>query len=246
MINDCLDNLNKQGFHCFNNFINQKEQSELEKIVSDHIHKNNNKSFFLMDEGLDKTFINSDSFLDKFYKLFYGLSKKENLPSYKKQKIFKNLRVISQSKMHSTSFDFHFDAHQYTILVPIIIPNTGNQNTNGNLILFPNLRKKTKSLLINIIQKNIFQNKISKIILKYLSHKNLIKKKIIKFNKKDIYLFNGFRSLHGNQPVLGGHIRATLLLHFCDNFHNSKLVKLNRSYRKLIEDINIKKNTMNS
>ena len=148
--------------------------------------------------------------------------------------------------MHSTSFDFHFDAHQYTILVPIIIPDTGNQNTNGNLILFPNLRKKTKSLLINIIQKNIFQNKISKIILKYLSHKNLIKKKIIKFNKKDIYLFNGFRSLHGNQPVLGGHIRATLLLHFCDNFHNSKLVKLNRSYRKLIEDINIKKNTMNS
>ena len=98
--------------------------------------------------------------------------------------------------MHSTSFDFHFDAHQYTILVPIIIPNTGNQNTNGNLILFPNLRKKTKSLLINIIQKNIFQNKISKIILKYLSHKNLIKKKIIKFNKKDIYLFNCFRSLH--------------------------------------------------
>ena len=246
MINDCLDNLNKQGFHCFNNFINQKEQSELEKIVSNHIYKNNNKSFFLMDKGFDKTFINSDSFLDKFYKLFYGLSKNENLSSYRKQKIFKNLRVISQSKMHSTSFDFHFDAHQYTILVPIIIPDTGNQNTNGNLILFPNLRKKTKSLLINIIQKNIFQNKISKTILKYLSHKNLIKKKIIKFNKKDIYLFNGFRSLHGNQPVLEGHIRATLLLHFYDNFHNSKLVKLNRSYRKLIEDINIKKNTMNS
>ena len=65
-------------------------------------------------------------------------------------------------------------------------------------------------------------------------------------DKRDVYLFNGFRSLHGNQPVLEGHIRATLLLHFYDNFHNSKLVKLNRSYRKLIEDINIKKNTMNS
>ncbi|OUU06880.1 MAG: hypothetical protein CBB94_14480 [Gammaproteobacteria bacterium TMED34] len=199
-----------------------------------------------MDERLEDTFINSDIFLNKFYKLFYDLSETENLPSYKNQKIFKNLRVIAQSKMHSTSFDFHFDAHQYTILVPIIIPDTGNQNTNGNLILFPNLRKKTKSLIINIIQKNIFQNKISKIIIKYLFNKNLIKKKVIKFNKGDVYLFNGFKSLHGNQPVQEGHVRATLLLHFYDNFYNSKLVKLNRRYRKYIEDSNIKKNSMNS
>ncbi|MAH97837.1 MAG: hypothetical protein CMA12_00605 [Euryarchaeota archaeon] len=246
MIHDCLDNLNKVGFHCFDNFINHEEQSKLENIVSNHISNNNNKSFFLMDERLEDTFINSDIFLNKFYKLFYDLSETENLPSYKNQKIFKNLRVIAQSKMHSTSFDFHFDAHQYTILVPIIIPDTGNQNTNGNLILFPNLRKKTKSLIINIIQKNIFQNKISKIIIKYLFNKNLIKKKVIKFNKGDVYLFNGFKSLHGNQPVQEGHVRATLLLHFYDNFYNSKLVKLNRRYRKYIEDSNIKKNSMNS
>lgn len=111
---------------------------------------------------------------------------------------------------------------------------------------FQILEKKTKSLLINIIQKKFFQNRFSKKVLRYLSYKNLIKKKIIKFNKRDIYIFNGFRSLHGNQPVLEGHTRATLLLHFYDNFHNSKLVKLNRNYRKYIEDNNIKKNTMNS
>ena len=46
MTKDCLDNLNKKGFHCFNNFINEEEQFELENIVSNHIHKNNNKSFF--------------------------------------------------------------------------------------------------------------------------------------------------------------------------------------------------------
>ena len=246
MLDDCLNNLNKEGFHCFNNFINEKEQSELENIVSNFIYKNKNKSFFLMDEGLNNTFINSENFLNKFYKLFYDLSKNENLSSYKEHKIFKNLRVIAQSKMHSTSFDFHFDAHQYTILVPIIIPDTGKDNSNGNLILFPNFRKKTKSLLINIIQKNFFQNRFSKKVLRYLSYKNLIKKKIIKFNKRNVYLFNGFRSLHGNQPVLEGHTRATLLLHFYDNFYNSKLVKLNRSYRKYIEDNNIKKNTINS
>ena len=246
MINDCLDNLNKEGFYCIKNFINEEELSVLKNIVNNHIYKNNNKSFFLMDEALDQTFINSDLFLEKFYKLFYDLSKNENLPSYKEQKIFKNLRVIAKTKMHSTSFDFHFDAHQYTILVPIIIPDTDSENSNGNLILFPNLRKKTKSLLINIIQKKFFQNKISKIILKFLSRGNLIKKKIIKFNKNNIYLFNGFKSLHGNQPVKEGHIRATLLLHFYDNFHDSKLVRLNRSYRKYIENKNINKNTMNS
>lgn len=245
MINNLIDNLNKEGFHCFDNFINQEEQSKLEELVSSYINKNNNKSFFLMDESLEKTFVNSDTFLNKFYKLFYDLSKKENLPFYKNHKIFKNLRVIAQSKMHSTSFDFHFDAHQYTILVPIIIPETGNHNTNGNLILFPNLRKKTKSLIVNIIQKNFFQNKITKLIIKYLLNKNLIKKKIIKFSKRNIYLFNGFKSLHGNEPVQNGYVRATLLLHFYDNFHNSKLIKLNRKYRKYLEDNNIKKNSMN-
>ena len=60
MIRDCLDNLNKECFHCFKNFIDEEEQSELENIVSNHIHKNNNKSFFLMNENLNNTFINSE------------------------------------------------------------------------------------------------------------------------------------------------------------------------------------------
>ena len=55
LLDDCLNNLNKEGFHCFNKFINEKEQSKLESIVTNFIYKNKNKSFFLMDEGLNNT-----------------------------------------------------------------------------------------------------------------------------------------------------------------------------------------------
>ena len=98
----------------------------------------------MMDSKLSQTFASNNAFLKKFYDIFFSLWKKENLKNYTEKKIFKNLRVISKSKMHSTSFDFHFDAHQYTMLVPILIPNNKDKNLNGNLILFPNIRKKTK------------------------------------------------------------------------------------------------------
>ena len=239
---NCLKSLNEKGFYCFENFLNEDDLKILQNNTNKLLKKNNNNSFFLMDEKLDDTFINEKKFIEKFYKIFFELSEKENLQNFKTKKIFKNLRVISQSKMHSTSYDFHFDAHQYTILVPIIIPDSGNQNTNGNLILFPNLRKKTTNLIINLLQKIFYQNKITKKILQFISSKKILKKEILNFKYNNIYIFNGFRSLHGNQPVLKGHVRATLLLHFYDVFENSMLVNLNRSFRKYIENKNIKKN----
>lgn len=242
MIENLLKKLNNKGYCCIENILSNQEIENLQNIVKQNLRTNNNNSFFLMNEKLDNTFVNEENFLKKFYDIFFEFSKKENLKNYKNRKIFKNLRVISQSKMHSTSYDFHFDAHQYTILVPIIIPESGNDNTNGNLILFPNLRKKTNNLILNIMQKLFFQNKVIKKILQYISSKNFIKKEILKFKIGNIYIFNGFRSLHANQPVKKGFTRATLLLHFYDVFEDSKIIQLNRNMRKLIEDKNIQKN----
>ena len=242
MIEKCYNNLEKNGHYCFKNFLSPNEILKLKKLVLKNLKINKGNSFFMMDTKLSQTFASNKAFLKKFYDIFFSLSKKENLKNYQEKKIFKNLRVISKSKMHSTSFDFHFDAHQYTMLVPILIPNNKDKNLNGNLILFPNIRKKTNLLIINIVQKLFFQNKIIKIILKYISSKKFIKQDILTFNEGNVYIFNGFRSLHGNQAVSKHQIRATLLLHFYDVFNDSLLIKLNRKFRELIENRNIDRN----
>ena len=242
LIEKCHNNLEEKGYYCFENFLTNSDIFELKTLVEKHLELNKNNSFFLMDSNLGETFASNSDFLNKFYNIFFSLSHKDKLKNYKNKKIFKNLRVISRSKMHSTSFDFHFDAHQYTILVPILIPSSQDPNQNGNLIIVPNIRKKTSLLIINILQKIFFQNKVVKNILKYLSSKNLIRQKILSFKEKDIYIFNGYRSLHGNQVVAKDQIRATLLLHFYDVFDDSLLIKLNRKFREIIENNNIKKN----
>ena len=242
MIEKCYNNLEKKGHYCFQNFLSPNEILKLKKLVLKNLKINKGNSFFMMDSMLSQTFASNNAFLKKFYDIFFSLCKKENLKNYAKKKIFKNLRVISKSKMHSTSFDFHFDAHQYTMLVPILIPNNKDKNLNGNLILFPNIRKKTNFLIINIFQKLFFQNKIIKNILKYISSKKIIKQDILTFKERNVYIFNGYRSLHGNQAVSKDQIRATLLLHFYDVFSDSLLIKLNRKFRELIENRNIDKN----
>lgn len=242
MIEKCYNNLEKKGHYCFQNFLSTYEILKLKKLVLKNLKINKGNSFFMMDSKLSQTFASNNSFQKKFYDIFFALCKKENLKNYAEKKIFKNLRVISKSKMHSTSFDFHFDAHQYTMLIPILIPNNKDKNLNGNLILFPNIRKRTNFLIINIFQKFFFQNKIIKHILKYLSSKKIIKQNILTFKEGNVYIFNGYRSLHGNQAVSKDQIRATLLLHFYDVFSNSLLIKLNRKFRELIENRNIDKN----
>jgi len=244
LLKDSISNLDDKGFHCIKNFVNIAELKLLNKLVDKNLKINNHNSFFITNDDLKKTFIGNKKFLNKFYDILQKLSVLKKLNKFNEKKIYKNLRVISRSKMHSNSFDFHFDAHKYTILIPIKIPSSKNENQNGDLIIFPNLRNETTSLVKNILYKIIFQNQIMKILLKFLTTKNLVKKKKIKLKPGNIYIFNGFKSLHGNEPVGSGLIRATLLLHYYDLFEDSLLVSLNRNFRKYIERKHINKNKM--
>ena len=97
--------------------------------------------------------------------MFENLSLNLNLKNSNKQNIYKVLRVITGNKNEKESYRYHFDAHLFTVLVPIIIPKRENSN-NGNLIIFPNIRKVRDSLYLNIIQKIFFQNRFTKFLFK--------------------------------------------------------------------------------
>ena len=109
------------------------------------------------------------------------------------------------------------------------------------MIIYPNFRKLTNILIINIIQKLLFQNRVAKFLLKNKIIFNN-KEKILKLKPGNIYIFYGYRTLHGNKDIDPKQVRATLLLHFYDIFNESNLVKLNRNLRLKNEEKIIKNN----
>ena len=148
---------------------------------------------------------------------------------------------MTGKKSKKVSLDFHFDAHLLTLLIPIYIPNRKNSD-NGNLIIIKNLRKLTNSLFKNIIQKIFYQ---SSFFRKFFINNNFVKKEILELIPGNAYIFNGFKTLHSNMNIDPNDVRATILVHYCDVFKDSYLVKTNRKLRINKELKNIKSNTNN-
>lgn len=239
-ISDCIKKLDKDGYYSSNKILTKKDLNALRKLVQINLKRNNNSYFFLADKKLNKTYINNKIFTKKFENLFDKLSTNLKLKNYKKQKIYKVLRVIAGNRSKKESYRYHFDAHLFTVLIPIFIPKNKTKN-NGDLIIYPNFRKLTNILIINIIQKLLFQNRVAKFLLKNKIIFNN-KEKILKLKPGNIYIFYGYRTLHGNKDIDPKQVRATLLLHFYDIFNESNLVKLNRNLRLKNEEKIIKNN----
>jgi hypothetical protein len=229
---DVVSQLSKDGFYSKESFITTEDLEQLEKLV---VEKKKIKSNFRLNTpDLQDTYVYSSDFSSKVKEFVDGVSESLKLEDYKKQDIYKVLRVVSGVDQKKEAGLYHFDAHAITLLIPIIIPNRENSG-NGDLIIFPNLRKITKSLLFNIITKLFFQNSVSR----FLIQKSKLVQKIFRYKKLklkpgNIYIFLGFRTLHGNLEIDARDTRATLLVHFYDVFSESSLVEKNRqkNYKK--------------
>ena len=232
--------LNK-GYFERENFFTNKELIQLRKFVDKNLNKNKSKTFFLTSKSnndIRDFFKNNEIIYKKIKLIIRNISNKLNIKD--NENIYSVLRVIKCQRIKNESFRYHFDAHLLTILIPIYIPKRKNSN-NGHLLISPNLRKISNSILINILQKIYYQKFLSKI----LNGSKLIK--ILKLQKiilkpKSIFVFNGFRSLHGNLDIHKDDLRATMLIHYHDIFKNSKLITFNRNLRILRENKRIKNN----
>ena len=179
---------------------------------------------------------------------FFGYHYQNNTPIFlgeiSEQLARNNKAPFIDGKIDGSSqianYSYHFDAHLLTLLIPIYIPNT-EKSDNGNLIIIKNLRTLTKSLIKNIFQKIFYQSNFFK---NFFIQKNLVKKEILNLSPGNVYIFNGFRTLHANMNINPKDIRATILVHYYDIFKSSFLVDLNRKMRikKELKTINSNKN----
>ena len=239
-INLIKKDIDTKGFHCIENFITNEELNILRELVNQKLVENNYQYFFLTSEGGSNNLLNDEKFFENIENLLKKITTSFNYKIRDNEKLYKVLRVVTGEKSKKVSLDFHFDAHLLTLLIPIYIPNRKNSN-NGNLIIIKNLRKLTSYLFKNIFQKIFFQSKFFK---KFFIQKNLIKKEILNLYPGNVYIFNGFRTLHANMNIDPKDIRATILVHYYDIFKSSFLVDLNRKMRikKELKNINSNKN----
>lgn len=235
-----FDTIKNNGYYESESVISDDDLAKLKKFVLSKIKEYPNTNFRLYEKDFEDSIINDEIFLKKISKLIdefinEGFKKFKD----KKSNVYKVLRVVAGENQKSQSHLYHFDAHLITILIPILIPDNTNKK-NGDLVIFPNIRKAHDFLLLNIIQKILFQNNLMRYFLQMNFIKKIFNYKIIKIQPGRIYIFNGFSSLHGNLEIDINSTRATLLIHSHDIFKKSKLINLNRkiAINKEIKKIN--------
>jgi hypothetical protein len=122
------------------------------------------------------------------------------------------LRVVAGPRGEGDAFWFHYDASVVTMVVPIFMPDAPRGNS-GELVGLFNKRPFRRFVLANIIDKIVGQSQFYRThILRRLDRTDYLQR--VDMEVGNLYLFWGYRSLHGNMPCESGALRATLLLHF--------------------------------
>jgi hypothetical protein len=138
--------------------------------------------------------------------------------------VFPVLRCVQGGSGARESNAFHYDATLLTVLVPIFIPEEGEQR--GDLVLFPNLRPVRSSVAINVLEKALLQNKVSRRLLRHGIEAGWFKPQTLRLVPGNLYVFWGYRSLHANQPCSPDVTRATALFHYGDPHAGSLSTRL--------------------
>lgn len=139
-------------------------------------------------------------------------------------RIFPVLRCVQGTQGQRESNCFHFDASLVTALIPIFIPQHGEER--GDLILFPNLRTVRSNVIFNVIEKALLQNRFSRKLICLAMQRGWFTPDTLQLEPGNVYFFWGYRSLHANRPVSPDLKRATALFHFGDPHTGSLATQL--------------------
>lgn len=143
------------------------------------------------------------------------------------------LRVIAGPQGDQGSHQYHFDASVVTILVPIFMPDAA-RGAGGELIAFPDFRPYRRSVLANLADKLRHQNRLAwKRVARRVDRDRAAHLRVLL--PGNIYLFWGYRTLHGNLACAPHSLRATLLVHYGNPHGHSRLLDLIRRVRQRVE-----------
>ena len=207
------DQLDETGVVCLENVVPQEWLAHARANVEDRLQNHGVHDHFIRspqgeEHAAAEDFINSPSVLS-----LLGEIARARFPEPADLELIGSaLRIIAGPRGEGDAFWFHYDASVVTMVVPIFLPDAGPGNS-GELVGLFNNRPFRRFVLANIIDKVVGQSQLYRShILRRLDNPDYLQR--VDMEVGNLYLFWGYRSLHGNMPCESGAVRATLLLHF--------------------------------
>lgn len=106
---------------------------------------------------------------------------------------------------------FHYDSYALTAILPLIIPTNG---ARGDLLLMPNARPLRRTYARNLLDKALLDNPVAQSVLKRRCREEAAGLIRLPLHPGEMILFNGYRTIHTNDDVDAGEVRATGVMHF--------------------------------
>jgi hypothetical protein len=205
------------GIYCIDSAVPENLLHQLREAVAELVAHRGQASFSLIQPW--KTIRSFAKLAEScvFLGLLRSLSlRARNKHSVAASEIYNVLRVITGPMPdEEPPLLFHYDATVITALVPIFIP-PGEAEQAGDFVCFPNIRPIRNFVLINLLEKSLMQNPLTRFLFARKARLRRPSAKIIRLVPGNIYLFWGYRTYHANFSCLPNTLRATLLFHFGD------------------------------
>lgn len=232
--------MDRQGYAVLENALSSEQLETARSEILCEAATRENEYFAVHGiEAMDGSVLGSLCATSTFRQLLADLYEKTvGQPPPMEERIFPVIRCLQGHSGLKESHFYHFDATAVTALAPVFIPDQGEHC--GDLIMFPNLRKVRRSALVNIVEKAVLHNNLSKKICAFGVRRGWLSPIRIKLKPGNLYLFWGYRSLHCNDQCDPDKLRATGLYHFGnphrESFLARKLLGSNKRKANLDED----------
>lgn len=225
--NQLANEINSNGFAKLDGVFSAQRLEQLRSYIEHEAEQHKGEYFsYHGEQALAGSLLASLGAAPEFKALLANLHRNGTGRAAHSDQIFPVLRCVQGISGLKESNYFHYDATVVTALVPICIPQEGEDR--GDLVVFPNLRKVRSSVLLNIIEKALVQTPLSRKLITSAIQRGWLKPDTLQLVPGNIYFFWGYRSLHANLACNPELRRATALFHFGDPHADSFATRLIR------------------
>lgn len=206
-VDGLIADIETQGFARISGFIPLDELGRAQGAVRGAVQANGGESVMLIGDEQTSAVL---PMMDRVTEVTRLICERVETRHADLETTYKIVRCLSGGSVAQHSMVFHFDSFVLTALVPVIMPVRGSP---GDLVIAPNTRPLRNSYMRNLLDKLIVDNPLTQRILRRMHAGGSARFTRLHLAPGDLYLFWGYRTLHTNEPVDGGEVRCTALVH---------------------------------
>ena len=216
--------IERQGYGALPGFVFQDELEPLRSIARAGAQRSRGEYFYLnrLNDVSDTVLaeLAQSTCFKNFCKNLYEIATGEKALE---EDFFVVFRCLQGTSGQRHSYQFHYDSHIVTALLPVEIPESGPK---GDLVLFPHVRPVRRHYYSSLLDKLVLANKLSQTILRAAARRRRLGAIAIRLQPGTVYFLWGYRSIHANEPCEPDKLRVTALFHYGDPHRNSRLQAL--------------------